>query len=370
MKALLFASGTGTRLRPFTHTRMKQLLPVANRPILFFGLDAIVEAGITDVGVMIGDNGDQIRAALGDGSAWGVTLTYIFHETLGVAHGVISAESYLDGDDFLVYLGDVLIDQTLGPLVERFARRGDGSAAQLLVADVDNPWDFGVVNLTADGRIERITEKPAEPTSKTVLVGIYLFDAKIHDSIRRLSPSRRGEVELVEAIQALIDAGELVRFERLAKWYADIGTPQVWLDANAHFLEQLETVLVGEVDADTEVVGPVVVEAGARVMRSRLVGPVIVGSGTSIEGSDVGPYVSIGRTAVIASSHLEHVTVCDEARVSGVHLLPDSIVGCRASVTATCGQPSSKVVLGDDSSVLLSAGSDDTSPDEASKVSA
>ena len=245
MKALILAGGAGTRLRPITHTRAKQLVPVANTPILFYGIEAMVDAGITEIGVIIGDTGPEVREALGDGSRFGAKVTYIPQDApLGLAHCVLIARDFLGDDDFVMYLGDNLLEQDLGAFVEAFeaARASaDPPVAQILLKQVPDPHRFGIATLDADGHVVALVEKPEDPPSDLALVGVYLFDPTIHEAVRAIEPSARGELEITDAIQWLISSGHRVRTELLTGWWIDTGKLTPLLEANRLLLEKIET---------------------------------------------------------------------------------------------------------------------------------
>jgi glucose-1-phosphate thymidylyltransferase len=367
MKALILAGGAGTRLRPITHTRAKQLVPVANKPILFYGLDAIAEAGIKEVGIVVGDSAAEIRAAVGDGSSWGFAVTYIAQEApLGLAHAVLIAGEFLGSDDFVMYLGDNLLKQSLNDFVARFdAERatatapadggsGDVPCAQILLKRVPDPHRFGVAELGDDGSVVRLVEKPAEPPSNLALVGVYLFDRRIHDAVAAIRPSGRGELEITDAIQWLVDKGLRVRAEVLDGWWIDTGKLTPLLEANRLILETLERRIDGEVDDRSELDGRVVIESGARLVRSRIRGPVVIGAGTTIADTFVGPFSAIGRRCVIESSEIEHSVILDDCRVIGAGRLEDSLLGHHVEVTRSDRRPrATRLMVGDHSQVDL-----------------
>ena len=266
MKALILAGGEGTRLRPITHTRAKQLVPVANKPILFYGIEAMVEAGITEIGVITGSTGPEVMAAIGDGSQFGAQVTYIPQEApLGLAHCVLIARDFLGDDDFVMYLGDNLLEQDLAAFVSAFedARASDRPpAAQILLKRVPDPHRFGIATLDADGHVIELVEKPVDPPSDLALVGVYLFDRGIHEAVRAIEPSPRGELEITDAIQWLITNGRSVRTELLTGWWIDTGKLTPLLEANRLLLEKIDTRIDGKVDADSSVEGRVIVADG------------------------------------------------------------------------------------------------------------
>ncbi|MEJ7799636.1 MAG: glucose-1-phosphate thymidylyltransferase, partial [Ilumatobacter sp.] len=267
MKALILAGGAGTRLRPITHTRAKQLVPVANKPILFYGIEAMVAAGISEIGVIVGDTRDEVMEALGDGSRFGASITFIPQDApLGLAHCVLIAREFLADDDFVMYLGDNLMEQDLGAFVAAFdeARGGDDApAAQILLKQVPDPHRFGIATLDDDGNVVELVEKPDDPPSDLALVGVYLFTDRIHDAVAAIEPSERGELEITDAIQWLIDEGERVRCELLTGWWIDTGKLTPLLEANRLLLEKIEVDVAGTVDDASLIEGRVIVAEGA-----------------------------------------------------------------------------------------------------------
>jgi glucose-1-phosphate thymidylyltransferase len=362
MKGLILSGGAGTRLRPITHTSAKQLVPIANKPILFYGIESMVAAGITDIGIVVGDTRDEIMAAVGDGSQFGVSVTYIPQDApLGLAHCVLIARSFLGSDDFVMYLGDNMLEQGLGQFVERFAIERAGSlwsdapaVAQILLKEVPNPSAFGVAAVDDRGRVVRLVEKPKDPPSNLALVGVYLFTARIHDAVAAIAPSRRGELEITDAIQWLIDQGETVRHEVLQGWWIDTGKKDPLLECNRMVLETLETKVAGDVDADSTVEGRVVIEIGASLINSRVRGPAIIGSGARIVNSYIGPYSSIASDCEIVDSDLDHSVVLERSRIIGVHRLTDSLIGRDVDVLRSRARPAAtRMMLGDDSHIEL-----------------
>jgi glucose-1-phosphate thymidylyltransferase len=352
MKALILAGGAGTRLRPITHTRAKQLVPVANTPILFFGLEAIVGAGITEVGVIIGDTGDEIRDAVGDGSQFGAKITYLPQEApLGLAHCVLIARDFLGADDFVMYLGDNLLEQDLGSFVDAFVEARESAsppAAQILLKQVPDPHQFGVATLDGDGHVVRLEEKPDHPSSGLALVGVYLFDSTIHDAVRSIDPSDRGELEITDAIQWLIDHGHRVRTELLTGWWIDTGKLTPLLEANRLLLEQVDPRIDGVVDETSTIDGRVVVDVGAEVVNSTIRGPAAIGRGARVVDSFIGPFSAIGAGCEIVGSAIEHSVVMEQSRILHIPRLEDSLIGREALVTRTNRRPRSlRLMVGD-----------------------
>jgi glucose-1-phosphate thymidylyltransferase len=347
MKGLMLAGGAGVRLRPITHTSAKQLLPVANKPVLFYGLEALRDAGITEVGIVVGDTAQAIRTAVGDGSGFGLKVSYIQQEApLGLAHAVLISRDYLNDDDFVMYLGDNFILGGITALVEEFQiSRPD---AQIMLTRVADPRQFGVAVLNSNGEVELLEEKPRVPGSDLILVGVYIFTPAVHEAVQRLSPSERGELEITEAIQWLIDNGRRVASTLITGYWKDTGNVSDMLEVNRMVLEGIETRISGTVDAATELIGRVVIEAGARVTRSRIVGPVIIGEATEVSGSYLGPFTSVAEDCVIADSEIEYSIVLSGASIREVRRIEASLIGHGALVTQSRRVPRAhRLVLGD-----------------------
>ena len=355
MKALILSGGAGTRLRPITHTSAKQLVPVANKPVLFYGLEAVRDAGIKEVGIVVGDTAEEIRAAVGDGDAFGLEVTYIPQEApLGLAHAVLISRDYLGDDDFVMYLGDNFIVGGITELVDEFT--ATRPAAQILLTPVSDPRQFGVAELDAQGRVVRLVEKPSEPPSNLALVGVYMFTPAVHDAVRAIRPSGRNELEITDAIQHLIDGEHDVRSQVITGYWKDTGNVTDMLEVNRTVLETFEPKVDGDVDDESELVGRVVIEAGATVRSSRIVGPVIIGSGTRIETSYVGPFTSIGNDCVVAESEIEFSIVLQGSSLEGVRRVESSIIGRGVRVSTAPRTPQAhRLVLGDDSRVQISS---------------
>jgi len=360
MKGLILAGGAGTRLRPITHTSAKQLVPIANKPILFYGIEDMAAAGIREIGIIIGDTGDEIRAAVGDGSRWGIEVTYIPQDApLGLAHCVLIAADFLGDDDFVMYLGDNMLEQDLTDFVANFesardAGGPDAPAAQILLAHVEDPRQFGVADISADGHIVGLVEKPENPPSDLALVGVYLFDPTILTAVRSIQPSARGELEITDAIQWLVEQGHKVRHEVLRGWWIDTGKKDPLLECNRLVLEILEPANDGEVDDRSTIEGRVRIEAGARIVNSRVRGPAVIGAGTVVENSYIGPFSSVAADCQIVDSELDHSVVLGAARIIGIHRLTDSLIGRDVQVVRSEQRPRAlRLMLGDDSKVEL-----------------
>lgn len=352
MKALILAGGSGTRLRPITHTRAKQLVPVANTPILFYGLEAMVAADITEIGIIVGDTRAEVMAAVGDGSRFGAQVTYIGQDQpLGLAHCVLLAREFLGDDEFVMYLGDNLLEQDLAGFVAAFrAARADPlpPSAQILLKQVPDPHRFGIATLNDHGDVVALVEKPADPPSDLALVGVYLFDARIHEAVGAIAPSARGELEITDAIQWLVDQGLRVRCELLTGWWIDTGKLTPLLEANRLLLERMEPRVDGEVDATSVIDGRVRIAPGAVVRNSTIRGPVAIGERAHIIDSFIGPFSAIGADCEVINSEVEHSVVMDAARIVDIARLEDSLIGSYTEVTRTRERPRAlRLMVGD-----------------------
>ncbi len=359
MKGLVLAGGSGTRLRPLTYTGAKQLVPVANRPILFYVIDNLVDAGIEDIGVIVSpETGREVRTCVGDGSRWGAArITYIEQRSpAGLAHAVQTAAEFLGRDEpFCMYLGDNLIGTKVRGAVETFLAR-PSLAASIMLKEVSNPSSFGVAEVDDGGRVVRLVEKPAEPKSNLALVGVYLFRPAIFEAIARIRPSPRGELEITDAIGNLIDTGSEVHFERVTSWWLDTGKKDDLLAANATVLDAwLKPEVRGRVDGESQLLGRVAVEEGAVVERSVVRGPTVIGRGARVVDSHIGPFTSIGENVTIIRSRVDHSVLMEGSRVEDIARLEDSLIGRRVVVHP--GPPhrgALSLLVGDDCRVELS----------------
>ena len=352
MKALILAGGAGTRLRPITHTSAKQLVPVANKPILFYGIEAMAAAGIKEIGIIVGDTRAEVMSTVGDGSQFGVAVTYIPQDApLGLAHCVLIAQEFLGTDDFVMYLGDNLLEQDLSAFVHAFETARNGAeppTAQILLKRVPDPHRFGIATLDANGNVVHLVEKPADPPSDLALVGVYLFDHTIHTAVASIDPSPRGELEITDAIQWLIDQGYRVRTELLTGWWIDTGKLTPLLEANRLLLEKIETRLDGSVDGASAIDGRVIVEAGAVVINSTIRGPVAIGAGARIVDSFIGPFTAIGDDCVITNSEVEHSVIMARSTITDIPRLEDSLIGREAVVVRSQKRPrAARLMIGD-----------------------
>ena len=353
MKALVLSGGAGTRLRPITHTSAKQLVPVANKPVLFYGLEAIRDAGVTDVGIIVGDTAAEIEAAVGDGSELGIRVTYIRQDApLGLAHCVLIAQDFLGDDDFVMYLGDNFIIGGITELVDEF--RAGTYDAQILLTKVDNPSQFGVAELGPNGGVTTLVEKPKEPRSDLALVGVYMFRPVVHDAVRAIKPSARGELEITDALQWLIDEGRDVRPHLVTGYWKDTGRLEDMLECNRKVLESVEPLVAGTVDAESSLIGRVVVEPGAVIERSVVRGPAIIGRDTVLRDTYVGPFTSIYFGCVLEDTEIEHSIVLEQSTIRGVGRIEDSLIGKEVEVSPSTALPKAhRLMLGDHSRVSI-----------------
>ena len=326
IKGLVLSGGKGTRLRPFTYTGAKQLVPIANKPILFYALEQLVECGIRDIGVVVGETGDQVRAALGDGSRFGARVTYVQQEApLGIAHAIRISRPFLRDCPFVVFLGDNFIKGGVVPYVESFRRSGPD--CQVLLKSVPNPRDFGVAQLE-NGRLSRVVEKPSQPPSDLAVIGIYMFDSPVFEAVEAIRPSARGELEITDTIQYLIDHGYGVRAEVVEDCWIDTGKMDDLLAANRAILETLAPRSAGSADAASRLEGAVVLEEGCRVESSVIEGPAIIGERTRIINSRVGPFTSVYHDSLVRDSHLEGSVVLENTVIEGLGApVRDSLIG-------------------------------------------
>ena len=350
MKALVLAGGEGSRLRPITHTSAKQLVPVANKPVLHYALEAITESGIKEVGIIVGETKQEIVDAIGDGKQWGVKITYIDQpEPLGLAHAVLISEDFLKDSDFVMFLGDNLIKDGIKSLVNEFSKEKPN--AQILLAEVEEPQRFGVAKLKGK-KIVELVEKPKNPPSNLALVGVYMFDKNIMEAVKAIKPSWRNELEITDAIQYMVNKGYSVTPHIIDGWWKDTGKLEDILEANRMMLEDLEHKCEGQVDSKSKLVGRVCIAKGAKVKNSVIRGPVIIGKNTIIEDSFIGPFTSIYYDCQIKSSEIEHSIILEKSKVNDMHRIEDSLVGKNVNICKTEKKPKAyRLMLGDSSNV-------------------
>jgi glucose-1-phosphate thymidylyltransferase len=351
VKGLILSGGKGTRLRPLTYTSAKQLVPIANKPVLFYGIEAIADAGIRDIGIVVGDTQAEIRAAVGDGSRWGVRVTYIEQDApRGLAHAVKISRGFIGTDPFVMYLGDNLLNKGITEFVKEF---GDTRpAAQILLAKVPDPQMFGVAELR-DGKVVRLVEKPKEPIGDLALVGVYMFGPDVFESVERIRPSFRNELEITDAIQDLIDHGLTVRPKIVDGWWKDTGKLEDMLEANRLILETFHQRVSGSVDDESRIEGKVVIEDGAVIERSVIRGPAVIGRNARIIHAYVGPFTSIMNDVEIQDTEIEHSIVLEGSCLRDLaNRVTDSLIGKNVKIYRVPLKPSAyRFMLGDNSEV-------------------
>jgi len=351
MKGLILSGGSGTRLRPITFTSAKQLVPVVNKPILFYAIETVRDAGITDIGIIVGDTKEEVKCAVGDGSQFGVKVTYIEQEApLGLAHAVKIAHDFIGDESFVMFLGDNLIKDGINSLVEEFEK--DKPNCQILLAKVANPQQFGVAVLE-NGRVKKLIEKPKEPPSDLALVGVYMFDKSIFEAVNAIKPSWRGELEITDAIQYLVEKGYDVHPHIITGWWKDTGKLEDMLEANRIMLEGIETRIDGLVDENTKIHGRVIIEEGAKVHESVIRGPAIIGKNSKVLHSYIGPFTSIHDNVTITGSEIEHSIILAECIIESIgSRIEDSLLGRNVTIHRSERKPKAyRMMVGDNSEV-------------------
>lgn len=354
MKGLILSGGKGTRLYPLTYTSAKQLIPVANKPVLFRVIEAIRDAGISDIGIVVGDTADEIKRAVGPGNQWDVNITYIPQDApLGLAHAVKISRDFLGDDHFVMFLGDNVIQGGISPLIAQFASSTYNS--QIVLTQVEHPQQYGVAQLDDQGGIIKLIEKPKEPPSNLALVGIYMFDAHIFEAVNAIRPSWRGELEITDAIQWLVDQGHNVHAYIHRGWWIDTGKPMDMLEANSRVLEELKPAIEGHVDADSEVDSRVTVESGAEIINSVVRGPAIIGKDTRIVNAYVGPFTSIYHHCLVENAEISRSIVLEHSQIRNINRrIEDSLIGRHVVVHRSPIRPRAyKFTLGDHSQLGL-----------------
>jgi glucose-1-phosphate thymidylyltransferase len=352
MKGLILSGGTGSRLYPLTYTNAKQLIPIANKPILFRVIEAIRDAGISEIGIVVGNTENQIREAVGRGGRWGVNITYIRQDKpLGLAHAVKVSHDFLGDDRFVMFLGDNVIEGGISPLIAQFADSDWNS--QIVLTRIDHPEQYGVAELGDDGKIVRLEEKPKQPQSDLALVGIYMFDCNIFDAVNAITPSYRGELEITDAIQWLVNSGFAVHPFVHRGWWIDTGAPGEMLEANDLVLEEIDYEIEGYVDRDSKVGRRVSVERGAEIINSIVRGPSIIGENARIINSYIGPFTSINHDVIIENSEIEHSVVLENCEIRDIDSrIQDSLIGRSVIIERSPIKPKAlKLTLGDHSHV-------------------
>lgn len=352
MKGLILSGGTGSRLYPLTYTNAKQLIPVANKPILFRVIECIRDAGITDIGIVIGDTGPKIKKAVADGSQWGVNITYIQQDQpLGLAHAVKVAKEFLGDDRFVMFLGDNVIEGGISPLIAQFANSDWNS--QIVLTRIEHPEQYGVAELNPDGTIKQLVEKPKQPVSDLALVGIYMFDHHVFEAVDGIRPSWRNELEITDAIQWLVDQNYRVHPYIHEGWWIDTGRPNDMLEANDLVLEEITYQVDGTVDAQSQVDRRVRIEEGAQIINSIVRGPAIIGKNARIINSYIGPFTSIAHDVQIENSEVEHSMILENSQIRDIGTrIQDSLIGRNAVITKSPIKPKAlKLTLGDNSHI-------------------
>jgi glucose-1-phosphate thymidylyltransferase len=354
MKGLILSGGKGTRLRPFTYTGAKQLVPVANKPVLFYAIEDLVEAGITEIGIVVGDTGEQVREAVGDGSGFGARICYIQQDApRGIAHGIKIAREFLGDDKFVLFLGDNFIRDGIISQVTAF--RNGPMNSQIILYKMDDPSSMGVALLDESRRVVRLVEKPKEFVSPYAVIGIYMFDRRVFEAVQAIKPSARGELEITDTIQYLINSGLDVCAHILDGWWIDTGKMADILEANRLVLDVLESANQGQVDGTSRIEGRVVLQKGAVVVNSTIRGPAIIGERTRIENAFVGPYTSIYHDCRVQNCEIEHSVVLENSRIlSAPARIADSLIGRNVEIARASGQTKTlKLMVGDHSQVGL-----------------
>tara|TARA_B100000902_G_scaffold28031_1_gene33722 strand:+ start:1766 stop:2845 length:1080 start_codon:yes stop_codon:yes gene_type:complete len=354
VKGLILSGGAGTRLRPLTHSRAKQLVPVANKPILFYGIEQLAKAGIKEIGIIVGETEGEIRKAVEDGQQWDVRVTYIPQEKpLGLAHCVLIAKDFLGEEDFVMYLGDNMLEQDLSPLVHKFKEdRIEGSlGSRILLKEVENPKNFGVAEIDDNGKVIALVEKPENPISNLALVGVYFFSPIIHDAVAGISPSKRGELEITDAIQQLMKDGKTIDYDILDGWWIDTGKKDPLLESNRQVLKTV----FGEIDPtttvaeDSSIEGQVKVGADCKIVNSSLEGPIVIGNNATIQNSYIGPFTSVGDGCKVIDSSISDSVLMPQCSINKSHYLTNSLIGNNCRVTGPLSDEPCSLMIGDDS---------------------
>jgi len=353
MKGLILSGGFGTRLRPLTYTGAKQLIPIANKPIIYYGIEALAGLGINEVGIIVGDTRDEVMNTVGRGDKWNLEIEYIPQEApLGLAHAIKVAREFLGGEPFMMYLGDNILKDNLSDLVQQFEKNRPN--ALILLTEVENPQEFGVAQVDSNGNVQKLVEKPKEPPSNLALVGIYLFDKEIHNAIEHIKPSWRNELEITDAIQWLLDNGYRVEAQTVKGWWKDTGKPEDIIEANLLILQDIKPENSGKV-IDSTLNGNIVIEKGAVIEKSIIRGPAIIGQNSRLSKAYVGPFSSIGANVTIENSEVECSVIMDGATIRNLENRIDrSILGRNVVINQINESPRThKFILGDQSYVQI-----------------
>ncbi len=354
MKGLILSGGAGTRLRPLTHSSAKQLVPVANKPILFYGIEQLAKSGIKEIGIIVGETENEIRQAVGEGQSWNVKVTYIpQEEPLGLAHCVLIAKNFLGEEDFVMYLGDNMLEQNLSPLIQEFKEdRQEGSLeSRILLKEVENPQNFGVAEIDENGTVTTLKEKPENPASNLALVGVYFFSPAIHEAVANISPSPRGELEITDAIQWLIEKGKTIDHDVLDGWWIDTGKKDPLLESNRQVLKTIlkEIHATAEVSRNSSLEGQIKVGANTKITDSFLKGPIVIGDNVTIVNSHIGPFTSIGEGCNITNSSVEDSVLMKKCLINDSRCLTNSLIGNSCEVAGPLSNKPCSLMIGDDS---------------------
>ena len=349
MRGLILSGGHGTRLRPLTYSQQKQLIPVANKPILFYAIEDIIEAGIKEIGIVLGPNKEQVIEAVSSIN-WDAEIEFIYQgEPKGLAHAILVAEEFIGDSEFVMYLGDNILRDGIIEHTKKFKTLRPDSL--ILLTEVANPQRFGVAELDANGKIRRLIEKPATPPSNYALVGIYFFNPIIIEACKSIKPSKRNELEITDAIQWLIENGCRIEVSFVKGWWKDTGKSEDILEANRLILDEITYDVKGIVE-NSEIRGRVVVEEGVVIKNSIIKGPCIIGKNTLIKSSYIGSYTSVGRDCIIDSSEIEDSVILDNTEIIGAGRITDSLIGRNVKIKKANSLPKARrFVLGDSSYV-------------------
>ena len=358
MKALVLAGGSGTRLRPITHTSAKQLVPIANKPILFYGLEQLSKAGITNIGIIVGETGDEIMKAVGDGSQWNIEVTYIHQEApLGLAHCVTIAKDFLLEDDFVMYLGDNMLEQGLDEIITTFSNERENNQidCRILLKQVENPQLFGVATVDDAGRVTGLIEKPKDPPSNLALVGVYLFSPSIHDAVNAISPSERGELEITDAIQWLVKSGAKIDHSILEGWWIDTGKKDPLLKCNRLILDTITSCIdpSSTIDESSSIEGTIQIGSRTKISGSSISGPSVIGNNVEIINTHIGPYTSIGDNCRIINGKINNSVLLHGCTIEHSGLISDSLLGRSSQIRNSATHDQITLMLGDDSVVEI-----------------
>ena len=352
MKALILSGGHGTRLRPLTYSQQKQLIPVANKPVLFYAIEDVIEAGINEIGIIVGPNAEQVKETVLSRD-WDAEIEFIYQgEPKGIAHAILVARDFLGDDDFVVYLGDNILREGIVKHLRHF-KEGNFDAS-ILLQEVPNPQQFGVAELSEDGKtIKRLIEKPKNPPSNLALVGIYFFKPVVHEAVRNIKPSWRGELEITDAIQWLIDHGYRVGWTKVTGWWKDTGKPEDLLEANRLILDDIKTDI--KIETRARIHGRVIIEEGTQIDENTVIkGPVVIGKNVVIKNSYIGPYTSIGDNVVIENTEIEDSIILPDSEIRDAGRIVESLIGRGVKIMKRNQHPiGRKLVLGDMSQVIL-----------------